>query len=50
MEVSDQLHVPSALSPRKDHLVLIGYEAGWAPEMFWFSFLDMSFYSKVLTK
>jgi hypothetical protein len=33
--VSDQLHVSAALPPGKEPLVLIGYEAGWAPEPIW---------------
>jgi hypothetical protein len=32
MEVSSQLHVPAALSLGNKLLVIIGYEAGWAPE------------------
>jgi len=35
MEVSGQLHAPAALSPRKEFLVPIGQEAGWAPELAW---------------
>jgi len=34
MEVSGQLHAMAALSPEKEPLVLIGEEAGWAPEPF----------------
>jgi len=32
MEVSGQLHAPSALLPGKEPLVPIGYEAEWDPE------------------
>jgi hypothetical protein len=32
MDVSGQLHVPSAFHPKKEPPVPIGYEAGWAPE------------------
>jgi hypothetical protein len=35
MEVSDRLHAPAALPPGKHHAVTRGYEAGWAPELFW---------------
>jgi hypothetical protein len=35
MEVSDQLHVPVALPPRKESDVPIGYEVGWASEAVW---------------
>jgi len=35
MEVSGQLHVWAVLPPGKELLVTIGYEAGWAPELFW---------------
>jgi hypothetical protein len=35
MEVSGQLHAPATLSPGKEPLVPIGWEAGWAPEPFW---------------
>jgi hypothetical protein len=35
MEVSGQLHGPAALSPRKETLVSIEQEAGWAPEPVW---------------
>jgi hypothetical protein len=35
MEVSDQLHALVALPPGKEHLVPIGEEAGWAPELVW---------------
>jgi hypothetical protein len=34
-EVSDQLHAPTALPPRKEPPVPIGIEAGWAPELVW---------------
>jgi len=33
--VNGQLHAPVALSPRKELLLSIGYEAGWAPELLW---------------
>jgi hypothetical protein len=33
--VSGQLHAPAALPPGKETLVLIGQEAGWAPESVW---------------
>jgi hypothetical protein len=35
MEVSGHLHAPASLPPRKEPLVPIGKEAGWAPEPFW---------------
>jgi hypothetical protein len=35
MEVSGQLYVPAALPPKKEHLLSIGQEAGWAPEPVW---------------
>jgi hypothetical protein len=35
MEVSGQLHVLATLAPGKGPLVLIGQEAGWAPELVW---------------
>jgi len=35
MEMSGQLHAPAALSPGKEALLPIGYEAGWAPELGW---------------
>jgi hypothetical protein len=35
MKVSDQLHAPAILPPEKEPLVLIGQEAGWAPEPVW---------------
>jgi hypothetical protein len=34
MEVSGQLHAPTALSSRKEAPVPIGQEAGWDPEPF----------------
>jgi hypothetical protein len=34
-EVSGQLHAPAALPPGKEPQVLIGSEAGSAPEPFW---------------
>jgi hypothetical protein len=36
MKVSGQLHNPTALPPGKEPLVPIGYEAGWAPELYIF--------------
>jgi hypothetical protein len=33
--MSGQLHAPAALPPGKEHLVPIGYGAGWAPEPVW---------------
>jgi len=35
MEVSDQLHAPTALPRGKEPPVPIKYEAGWAPEPVW---------------
>jgi hypothetical protein len=35
MELSGQLLAPAALSPEKEPLVPIGWEAGWAPEPVW---------------
>jgi hypothetical protein len=35
MEVSGQLHNPSALPPWKDPPVSAGQETGWAPESAW---------------
>jgi hypothetical protein len=35
MEVSSQIHAPVALPPGKKPPVLIGKEAGWAPEPVW---------------
>jgi hypothetical protein len=35
MEVSGQVHTPAGLPPGKDALVLIGWEAGLAPEPVW---------------
>jgi hypothetical protein len=35
MEVNGQLYTPASLSPRKESLVPIGYEAEWAPEPVW---------------
>jgi hypothetical protein len=35
MEMSCQLHAPAALSPRKESVVPIGFEAEWAPEPVW---------------
>jgi len=35
MEVSGQLHAPTALPPGKEPLVPIGCETGWAPEPVW---------------
>jgi hypothetical protein len=35
MEVSGQLHALATLPPRKDPLVPIGEEAGWALEPVW---------------
>jgi hypothetical protein len=37
MEVSGQLHAPAALTPVKEPLVPIGWEAGWDPEPVWTS-------------
>jgi hypothetical protein len=34
-DMSGQLHVPAALPPKKELLVPIEYEAGWASEPFW---------------
>jgi hypothetical protein len=31
MELSGQLHAPSALGPEKEPQVPIGYEVGWTP-------------------
>jgi hypothetical protein len=33
MEVSVQLHALAILPPGKEFVVLIGWEAGWAPEL-----------------
>jgi hypothetical protein len=35
MEKSGQLHAPGSFTPRKEPQVLIGKEAGWAPEPVW---------------
>jgi len=35
MEMSDQFHSPATLPLGKETLVLIEWEAGWAPEPFW---------------
>jgi hypothetical protein len=35
MEVSGQLHAPTALIPEKSPEVPIGWEAGWGPEAVW---------------
>jgi hypothetical protein len=35
MEVSSQLHTPTALPPGKEPPVPIGQEAGWAPGLVW---------------
>jgi hypothetical protein len=35
LEVSGQLHAPAALPPEKEPPILIGEEAGWAPEPVW---------------
>jgi hypothetical protein len=35
MEVNGQLHTPAALPSRKEPLVPIGQETGWAPEAVW---------------
>jgi hypothetical protein len=35
MKVSGELHALATLTPGKEPLVRIGYEAGWAPEPFW---------------
>jgi hypothetical protein len=35
MEVSGQLHVPSALPSRKEPQAPTGWEGGWAPEPVW---------------
>jgi hypothetical protein len=35
MEVSCQLHDPTALLPGKQPSLFIGYEARWAPEPIW---------------
>jgi hypothetical protein len=43
MEVSGQFHDPAALPPRKEPLVPIGYEARWAPELFWTGWLREKF-------
>jgi hypothetical protein len=34
-EVSGQLHAPAALLPENEHLISIGYEAGWVLEKVW---------------
>jgi hypothetical protein len=46
MESNGQFNVPTDLSPGKDPLASIGYEAGWDPEPDWRlkrtkSFLDL---------
>jgi len=35
MEVTGQLYVPADLSPGKESLVPVVWEAGWAPELLW---------------
>jgi hypothetical protein len=35
MEASGQIHAPAALLPRKELLVVIGEEAGWASQPVW---------------
>jgi hypothetical protein len=35
MKMSGQLHTPAALLPKKETVVHIGREAGWAPEPVW---------------
>jgi len=35
MDVSGQFHDPAALPSKKQSLVPLGYEAGWAPEPVW---------------
>jgi hypothetical protein len=35
MDVSGQLHAPDTLPPRKEPLLPIGQEAGWAQEPVW---------------
>jgi hypothetical protein len=35
MEVSDQLHAPTALIPEIQHAVPIEWEGGWVSELFW---------------
>jgi hypothetical protein len=35
MEVSGQLHVPAALTPRKKSPVAIGHQVGWAKKPVW---------------
>jgi hypothetical protein len=35
MEVSGQLHIPSALPPGKELLILIEYETKWVPQPVW---------------
>jgi hypothetical protein len=35
MEVSAQLHDLAALTPEKEPLIRIGWEAGWTPEPVW---------------
>ena len=35
MEVSGELHTPTALPSWKEHSVVIEYEAEWAPEQVW---------------
>jgi hypothetical protein len=35
VEMNGYLHAPTALPPRKESLVPIGQEAGWAPVLVW---------------
>jgi len=35
MEVTEHLHNPDTLTPRKDLLVFTEQEAEWAPELVW---------------
>jgi hypothetical protein len=35
MEMNGKIHAPAALPPEKWLPVLIGYVAGWAPELVW---------------
>jgi len=40
MEVSCQLYAPAALPPRKEPLVPIGQEVGWAPKPFYYKVIS----------
>jgi hypothetical protein len=35
MQASGQLHAPASFPSRKEPVVFIGYEAGWASEIVW---------------